>query len=141
MKRKIGTSLHRINEEDPSFEILSRNTETKQLLIGGQGTMQLSVITSKLKNIFNVDVNLKDQRIAYRETIKGEATVQGKHKKQSGGAGQFGDVHIKFEHIDQEFIFEEKIFGGSVPRQYIPAVEKGLRESLERGVLAGFTRL
>lgn len=136
-EEKIGTSLHRINDEDPSFEI-TRNVETKQLLIGGQGTMQLSVITSKLKNIFGVEVNLKDQRIAYRETIKGKARVQGRHKKQSGGAGQFGDVHIEFEHTDQDFIFEEKIFGGSVPRQFIPAVEKGLRESLDRGVLAGF---
>lgn len=136
-EEKIGTSLQRLKEEDPSFEI-SRNVETKQLLIGGQGNMQLGIVISKLKNIFSVEVDLVDQKIAYRETIKGSATVQGKHKKQSGGSGQYGDVHVKFEHTDQEFIFEEKIFGGSVPRQYIPAVEKGIRESMDKGVLAGF---
>lgn len=136
-EEKISASLHRLTDEDPSFNV-TRNTETKQLLIGGQGTMQLSVIVNKLKNIFSVEVNMIDQKIAYRETIKGVSTVQGKHKKQSGGAGQYGDVHIKFEHSTEPFIFEEKLFGGSVPRQYVPAVEKGLRESLEKGILAGF---
>ncbi len=135
-EEKIGSSLHKLTEEDPSF-IIERNKETKQLLIGGQGTMQVSVVTHKLKNIFGVEVELHDPKIAYRETIKGVATVQGKHKKQSGGSGQYGDVHIKFEPSTEEFVFEEKIFGGSVPRQYIPAVEKGLRDCLERGVLAG----
>jgi elongation factor G len=126
-----------LTEEDPSFNI-DRNAETKQTLIGGQGTMQIQVITSKLKNIFGVEVVLADPRIPYRETIKGVATVQGKHKKQSGGAGQYGDVHVKFEPSNESFIFEEKIFGGSVPRQYIPAVEKGLTEACEKGILAGF---
>jgi elongation factor G len=135
-EEKIGSSLHKLTEEDPSF-IIERNKETKQLLIGGQGTMQVSVVTHKLKNIFGVEVELHDPKIAYRETIKGVATVQGKHKKQSGGSGQYGDVHIKFEPSTEEFVFEEKIFGGSVPRQYIPAVEKGLRDCLEKGVLAG----
>jgi len=135
-EEKIGSSLHKLTEEDPSF-IIERNNETKQLLIGGQGTMQVTVITHKLKNIFGVEVELTDPKIAYRETIKGVATVQGKHKKQSGGSGQYGDVHIKFEPSSEEFIFEEKIFGGSVPRQYIPAVEKGLRDCLDKGVLAG----
>lgn len=134
---KIGLSLHKLVEEDPSFSV-SRNKETKQLLIGGQGTMQIEVITNKLKNIFGVEVKLEDPIIAYRETIKGTATVQGRHKKQSGGAGQYGDVHITFERTSEEFLFEEKIFGGSVPRNYIPAVEKGIRESLEKGVLAGY---
>lgn len=136
-EEKIGTSLHRLTDEDPSFSV-KRHVETKQLLIGGQGTMQLAVLVNKLRNIFKVEVNMVDQKIAYRETIKGAATVQGKHKKQSGGAGQYGDVHIAFEHSTEPFIFEEKIFGGSVPRQYVPAVEKGLRESLERGILAGY---
>lgn len=136
-EEKIGTSLHRLTDEDPSFTVL-RNHETKQLLIGGQGTMQLGVLVNKLKNIFKVEVNMVEQKIAYRETIKGSATVQGKHKKQSGGAGQYGDVHVSFEHSTEPFIFEEKIFGGSVPRQYVPAVEKGLRESLEKGILAGY---
>lgn len=135
-EEKIGASLHKLTEEDPSF-MIERNKETKQLLIGGQGTMQVSVVTSKLKNIFGVEVELTDPKIAYRETIKGVATVQGKHKKQSGGSGQYGDVHIKFEPSTEEFVFEEKIFGGSVPRQYIPAVEKGLKDCLGKGILAG----
>lgn len=136
-EEKIGSSLTRMTEEDPTF-IVQRNTETKQLLIGGQGNMQLAVITNKLKNIFGVEVELKDPRVPYRETIKGTASVQGKHKKQSGGAGQYGDVHIRFEPSQLDFEFDEEIFGGSVPRQYIPAVEKGLRDSIEKGVLAGY---
>lgn len=136
-EEKIGQALHKLTEEDPTF-VVERNKETKQLLIGGQGSMQLNVVTNKLKNIFSVEVDLVDQKIAYRETIKGSATVQGKHKKQSGGSGQYGDVHIQFDHCEDDFIFEEKIFGGSVPRNYIPAVEKGLHDCLEKGVLAGF---
>jgi elongation factor G len=135
-EEKIHASLHRLTDEDPSF-IIERNKETKQTLLGGQGTMQVQVITSKLKNLFGVEVVLENPKVAYRETIKGVATVQGKHKKQSGGAGQYGDIHVKFEPCNDLFVFEEKIFGGSVPRQYIPAVEKGLQESLEHGVLAG----
>ncbi len=135
-EEKIHASLHRLTDEDPSF-IIERNKETKQTLLGGQGTMQVQVITSKLKNLFGVEVVLENPKVAYRETIKGVATVQGKHKKQSGGAGQYGDIHVKFEPCNEPFIFEEKIFGGSVPRQYIPAVEKGLQESLDHGVLAG----
>ncbi len=136
-EEKIGVALHRMMEEDPSF-VMERNKETKQLLIGGQGTMQLSVIVHKLKANAGVDVDLVDQKIAYRETIKGKSEVQGRHKKQSGGAGQFGDVFIRFEPSKQEFEFVEAIVGGSVPRQYIPAVEKGLQESLSKGVLAGY---
>ncbi|SHJ89737.1 elongation factor G [Paramaledivibacter caminithermalis] len=136
-EEKIGTSLHRLTEEDPTF-VVERNKETKQLLIGGQGNMQLTVITNKMKNNFGVEVDLVDPKIAFRETIKGTSSVQGKHKKQSGGAGQYGDVHIRFEPSTEEFEFAEEIFGGSVPKQYIPAVEKGLRESMEKGVLAGF---
>jgi len=136
-EEKIGASLHRLTEEDPTFSV-ERNTETKQLLIGGQGNIQLSVITSKLKNIFGVEVELSDPKIPYRETIKGIASVQGKHKKQSGGAGQYGDVHIRFEPASHDFEFGEEIFGGSVPRQYVPAVEKGIRDCLDKGVLAGF---
>jgi len=136
-EEKIGVSLQKLNDEDPSFT-LNRNKETKQLVIGGQGNIQIDVIVSKLKRNFGVEVTLSELKIPYRETIKGTATVQGKHKKQSGGAGQYGDVHIKFEPSTEAFIFEEKIFGGSVPKNYIPAVEKGLEESLEKGVLAGF---
>ncbi len=136
-EEKIGTSLNKMIDEDPTF-VIERNTETKQLLIGGQGNMQLTVIVDKLKTNFGVEVVLKSPKIAFRETIKGSSTVQGKHKKQTGGAGQYGDVHMKFEPSEEEFVFEEQIFGGSVPRNYWPAVEKGIRESLEHGVLAGF---
>ena len=133
---KIGTGLQRLNEEDPTFSI-ERNIETKELVVGGQGNIQLDVIASKLKNNYKVDVDLNAPKVAYRETIKGRSDVQGKHKKQSGGAGQYGDVHIRFEPSQEEFEFTEEIFGGSVPRNYIPAVEKGLRECLDKGVLAG----
>jgi len=134
---KISAALNRLTEEDPSF-IVNRNAETKQLLMGGQGNMQLTVIVDKLKNNFGVDVSLSKPKVAYRETIRGTASVQGKHKKQSGGAGQYGDVHIRFEPCEEEFIFAEEVFGGAVPRNFFPAVEKGLRESLEHGVLAGY---
>ncbi len=134
---KIGSSLHKLTDEDPSF-IVQRNDETHQMLIGGQGAIQLQIITSKLKNLYGVSVELEDQKIAYRETIKGTSDVQGKHKKQSGGSGQYGDVHIRFSPSEEDFEFSEEIFGGSVPKQYIPAVEKGLKECLPNGVLAGY---
>jgi len=133
---KVGTGLHRLNEEDPTFTI-ERNAETREQIIGGQGNIQLSVIASKLKNNFKVEVDLTNPKVAYRETIRGKSDVQGKHKKQSGGAGQYGDVHIRFEPTTEEFVFTEEIFGGSVPRNYIPAVEKGLRDCLDKGILAG----
>lgn len=136
-EEKIGTALQRLTEEDPTF-VVQRNAETKQLLIGGQGNMQLAVIVDKMKNAFGVEVNLESPKIAYRETIKGTSSVQGKHKKQSGGAGQYGDVHIRFEPCEEDFVFAEEVFGGAVPRNYFPAVEKGLVESLEHGVLAGY---
>ena len=100
--------------------------------------MQLQVILDKLKNTFGVSTQVTPLRIAYRETIKGRSDVQGRHKKQSGGAGQFGDVHMKFEPSTEEFEFTEQVFGGSVPRNYFPAVEKGVRDNLEKGILAGY---
>ncbi|MGD9570126.1 MAG: elongation factor G [Sedimentibacter sp.] len=133
---KVGLGLHKLNEEDPTFTI-ERNAETKEQIIGGQGNIQLEVIASKLKNNFKAEVNLTPPKVAYRETIRGKSDVQGKHKKQSGGAGQYGDVHIRFEPTEEEFVFAEEIFGGSVPRNFIPAVEKGLRDCLDKGVLAG----
>ena len=133
---KVFSGLARLREEDPSFTI-ERNPETKQTLIGGQGEQQLSVIMAKLKDRFGVEVKVIPQKIAYRETIKGNSDVQGKHKKQSGGAGQYGDVHIRFSPSQEEFEFTESLFGGSVPKNYVPAVEKGLRESMEKGPLAG----
>lgn len=136
-EEKIWSSLKKLTDEDPTF-VVERNAETKQLLIGGQGNMQLTVIVDKLKNNFGVEVNLIKPKIAFRETIKGKSSVQGKHKKQSGGAGQYGDVHIRFEPCEEEFVFEEEVFGGAVPRNYFPAVEKGIKDALEQGVLAGY---
>jgi len=136
-EEKISSGLQRLAEEDPSF-YFERNPEVKQTLIFGQGELHINIITSKLKNKFGVDVTLGDPKVPYRETIKGKSDVQGRHKKQSGGHGQYGDVKIRFEPADTDFEFEEEIFGGSVPKSYIPAVEKGLRECLESGVLAGY---
>ncbi|HWQ79742.1 MAG TPA: elongation factor G [Anaerovoracaceae bacterium] len=136
-EEKISSGLHKLMEEDPSF-LMTRNTETHQTLIGGQGEIQIGIITAKLKDKFGVSVDLVDQKIPYRETIKGKSDVQGKHKKQSGGAGQYGDVHIRFSPSTEVFEFSEELFGGSVPKNFVPAVEKGLRESLEKGPLAGF---
>lgn len=135
-EEKMGTGLNRLREEDPSF-IVERNSETHQTLLGGQGDIQLGIIIAKLKDRFGVNVKTVPQKIAYRETIKGNSDVQGKHKKQSGGAGQYGDVHIKFSPSDKEFEFEEKLFGGSIPKNYVPAVEKGLFECMNKGPLAG----
>ena len=132
----MGTCLKRLMEEDPSF-VVTRNDETHQSLLGGQGDMQLNIILAKLKDRFGVEVNVVPQKIAYRETIKGTSDVQGKHKKQSGGAGQYGDVHIRFSPSKEDFEFEEDIFGGAIPKNFIPAVEKGLRECLDHGPLAG----
>ncbi|OEF96994.1 elongation factor G [Desulfuribacillus alkaliarsenatis] len=136
-EEKINMGLVRLTEEDPSFSF-ERNVETKQTLIRGQGELHIKVIVSKLKSKFGIDVELSDAKVPYRETIKGKSDVQGKHKKQSGGHGQYGDVKIKFEPSTEEFEFNETVFGGAVPKAYIPAVEKGLRESMEQGVLAGY---
>lgn len=135
-EEKMGIGLAKLREEDPSF-VIERNTETHQTLLGGQGDIQLGIIQAKLKDRFGVTVKTVPQKIAYRETIKGSSDVQGKHKKQSGGAGQYGDVHIRFSPSDKEFEFSEELFGGSIPKNYVPAVEKGLIESLEKGPLAG----
>lgn len=133
---KVFSGLSRLREEDPSF-VVERNNETHQTLLGGQGEMQLNIIMAKLKDRFGVEVKTIPQKIAYRETIKGTSDVQGKHKKQTGGAGQYGDVHIKFAPSQEEFEFTESLFGGSIPKNYVPAVEKGLIESMEKGPLAG----
>ena len=136
-EEKIGTGLNRLREEDPSF-MIERNSETHQTLLGGQGDIQLNIILAKLKDRFGVEVNIVPQKIAYRETIKGSSDVQGKHKKQSGGAGQYGDVHIRFSPSQQDGLeFSEELFGGSIPRNYVPAVEKGLQECMSKGPLAG----
>ncbi len=134
---KISMALHRINIEDPTFEI-KRNKETAQLLLGGQGMTHLTYVLERMKNMFKVDVDVQDQKIVYRETIKKQVQAEGKHKKQSGGAGQFGHVWIRFEPSTEQFEFSEEVFGGAVPRNYFPAVEKGLIETFEHGPLAGF---
>ncbi len=140
-EEKISAALQKISQEDPTFEF-KRNPETSQLLIGGQGVLHIGYILDKLKNTFKVEVGTEDPKIVYRETIRGrtmgEKGVQGRHKKQSGGAGQFGDVWIKFEPCDKDFEFAEEVFGGAVPKNYFPAVEKGLQKALEKGPLAGF---
>ena len=133
---KVFSGLSKLREEDPSF-VIERKSETGQTLIGGQGEIQLGVIMAKLKDRFGVEVKVVPQKIAYRETIRGTSDVQGKHKKQSGGAGQYGDVHIKFSPSTEEFEFTESLFGGSIPKNYVPAVEKGLIESMNKGPLAG----
>ena len=133
---KIFSGLTRLREEDPSF-VVERNDETHQTFLGGQGEMQLNIVMAKLKDRFGVSVKTVPQKIAYRETIKGNSDVQGKHKKQSGGAGQYGDVHIRFSPSQEEFEFSEELFGGAIPKNYVPAVEKGLKESMEKGPLAG----
>jgi elongation factor G len=137
---KIGHGLHRLVEEDPTLRV-EKNTETHQTLISGIGEQHLEIITKRLANKFGVEVILSDPKIPYRETIKKSAKAEGKHKKQSGGHGQFGHVWIEFEPIlngNMDIEFVDKVVGGVVPRQYIPAVEKGLRESMVEGVLAGY---
>ena len=134
---KIGSSLNKIVEEDPTIHWY-RNPETKQTLVGGQGELHINIVKNKLKEKFGIDVDLEDIKVAYRETIKGSSDVQGKHKKQSGGHGQYGDVKIRFTRTKDDFEFDEEIFGGSVPKSYIPAVEKGLRDSMQKGILAGY---
>ncbi len=137
-EEKIAQGLLRLMEEDPTV-LFSTNTETKEQLLSGLGEQHIDVIVSKLAAKFGVQVELRTPRVAYREKIRKPVKVQGRHKKQSGGHGQFGDVWIEFEPCDsEEMIFEEKIFGGSVPKNFFPAVEKGLRESVLKGVLAGY---
>lgn len=137
-EEKIAQGLVRLMEEDPTVSF-SVNAETKEQLLSGLGEQHIDVITSKLLSKFGVAVELSTPRVAYRETIRKPVKVQGRHKKQSGGHGQFGDVWIEFEPCDsEEMVFEEKIFGGSVPKNFFPAVEKGLRDSVQKGVLAGY---
>jgi len=136
---KIATGLAKLNEEDISFSFLN-NGETKQMVVSGAGDIQLDVLCSKLKSRFAVEAELSPARVPYREKIKKKVEAHGRHKKQSGGSGQFGDVWIRFEpqFDSDELVFAEEVFGGSVPKNFFPAVEKGIRESINRGVLAGY---
>jgi elongation factor G len=136
---KISSSMHRLEEEDPSISY-SRDPQTHELLLSGQGQLHIEVTVAKLKRRFGVDVNLKPPRIPYRETIKASTEAHGRHKKQTGGHGQFGDCKIRVEPLARgaDFEFVDDIFGGSIPRQFIPAVEKGIQETRVRGYLAGY---
>lgn len=136
---KIGSALSRLMEEDTTLK-LEKNTETKQTILTGMGEMHLDITVERLQRKFGAGVVLEDPKVPYRETIRTAVNrIEGKHKKQSGGHGQFGHVYIDMAPLpDQEFLFEESIFGGSVPKQYIPAVEKGIREALTDGILAGY---
>ena len=134
---KIFQGLNRLAEEDRSFTV-TKNPETGEMILNGQGETQLDVINKKLKAKFNVSAVLKTPKIAYRETIRKTVEAEGKHKKQSGGHGQYGHCKVRFEPCEGTFEFAEEVVGGSVPKQYIPAVEKGLAECLPHGVLAGY---
>ena len=135
---KIGAALARLMEEDRTLAYRV-DAETGQQIISGLGEQHLDAVVAKLKAKFGVDVELTPPRVAYRESVRKKCKAQGRHKKQTGGHGQFGDVWIEFEPCDsEELVFEEKVFGGSVPKNYFPAVEKGLRQAAKHGVLAGY---
>ena len=138
-EEKISTSMHRLQEEDPSIGY-TRDPQTKELLLAGQGQLHIEVTVAKLKRRFGVEVLLKPPRIPYRETITAATEAHGRHKKQTGGHGQFGDCKVKFEPLPRgsDFEFVDDIFGGSIPRQFVPAIEKGLQEARVRGFLAGY---
>ena len=136
---KVAQGLNRMNEEDPSFHVVN-NAETHQMVLYAAGDIQVDVLVSKLKSRFNVETELKTPRVPYREKIRKTVSKQGRHKKQTGGSGQFGDVWVRFEpNLDEEeMVFAEEVFGGSVPKNFFPAVEKGLREACVHGPLAGY---
>ena len=134
---KVFAGLAKLKEEDYTFSI-EKNAETGEMVIGGQGDAQLEILAKKVKARYGVDMKLSSPKIAYRETIRGKAEAEGKHKKQSGGHGQYGHVKIRFSPCEEEFVFEEEVVGGAVPKNYFPAVEKGLRESMAEGPLAGY---
>ncbi len=135
---KLSQSLQKVEEEDMACRVIN-NTETKEMVLYGVGDQHIDVIINKLKERYKVEVNLTQPKVPYRETIRGKAVGEGRHKKQSGGAGQFGHVFIEFEPTDSEdLVFAERVFGGAVPRQFFPAVEAGLKECMPKGLLAGY---
>jgi elongation factor G len=135
----MGVGLNKIMEEDPSFMVVHEG-ELSQTLMVGQGEMHLTAILDRLKRQFGVEVERKRPRVAFKETIKGRVEVQGRYKKQTGGRGQFGDVHLRIEPLPrgEEFEFANEVVGGVVPSKFIPAVEKGVRETMKHGVMAGY---
>jgi len=136
---KVATGLARLNEEDISFTLVN-NAETHQMVLSGAGDIQVDVLCAKLRSRFSVETELKPAKVAYREKIKAKVEAHGRHKKQSGGSGQFGDVWVRFEPQDEsdDMIFAEEVFGGAVPKNFFPSVEKGLRNAVVKGVLAGY---
>lgn len=134
---KLSGALQRLLEEDPVIQV-EKNVETKQTILKGLGDTHIEIMVDRLQRKYGVDVISREMKIPYRETIRGTVEAEGKHKKQTGGHGQYGHVWIKFEPCEENFVFEENVFGGSVPRNYFPAVEKGLIEAMEEGVLAGY---
>ncbi|MBP3660132.1 MAG: elongation factor G [Oscillospiraceae bacterium] len=138
-EEKVGTGLNRLNEEDPSFSLVN-NAETHQLVLSGTGDQQLDVLVAKLKSRFGVDAVLTPAKIAYREKIKKTVEAHGRHKKQTGGSGQFGDVWVRFSPQEEtnDLIFDVEVVGGAVPKNFNPAVEKGIQEAIQKGPLAGY---
>jgi elongation factor G len=136
---RMGHAVHKILEEDQALRFY-RDPQTKEFLLAGTGQQHVEVIVSRLKKRYGVDVELHAPKIPYRETIRGKADVQGRHKKQTGGHGQFGDCWIRLEPLARggKFAFENEVFGGAIPRNFIPAIEKGIVEAAEKGYLAGF---
>ena len=134
---KVFAGLAKLREEDYTFTV-EKNVETGEILLGGQGDIQIEMLVKKVKARYGVDMKLAQPKIAYRETVRGTAEAEGKHKKQSGGHGQYGHVKIRFSPCEEEFVFDEEVVGGAVPKNYFPAVEKGLRECMEHGPLAGY---
>jgi elongation factor G len=136
---RIGVAIHKILEEDPALRF-SRDPQTKEFLLSGSGQQHIEVVVAKLRKRYHVELTLKPPKVPYRETIRGKADAEGKHKKQTGGHGQFGVCRIKLEPLPRgagvEFV--DDVFGGAIPKNWIPSVEKGLRDSAERGFLAGF---
>src|ERR1700758_551886 len=135
---KVFTALRRLQEEDPTID-LHRDPQTGEQIVAGLSQVHVEVIVERLRSRFGAEVTLKPPRVPYQETIRAPAKAHGRHKKQSGGRGQFGDCHIEIEPLaEAEFEFVDQIKGGAIPGSFIPAVEKGVREAMEQGVLAGY---
>ena len=135
----MNTSLQRLMEEDPTIHY-SRDEQTKEFIISGMGQIHIEVLVAKMKRKFGVEVELREPKVPYKETIKGTTKVQGKYKKQSGGKGQYGDTWLELSPLPRGggFEFVDKIVGGAIPRNFIPSVEKGIVEAMHQGILAGY---
>lgn len=136
---KVGTAIPKLIDGDPTI-VFERNNETRESILHGMGEQQLELVAQRVKKVANVEVELQSPRVAYRETITAQGEGMYRHKKQSGGRGQFGEVHIRLSPLERggEFEFKDSIFGGAIPGKFIPSVEKGVREAMDRGVIAGY---